>query len=165
MEMETTTNKKITPKQRFQEILAEIFELIEGSVNEGIYLQVGDHLKEAFNLFGNGQEVIRIVELVREARQNRFYKLFYKKPNKVRQHLTEAQKANHPSYSLCNCGRYYNNTDPDYLKEHLETAVHFQGLRNKKLAAKKKNTNIDDEITREIKLTAFCINHLEKINT
>jgi len=156
------------PKERFQEILMEVFELIEGSVPEGIYLQVGNQLKEANDLLTQGefpatpQIQIRIIELVREARRNTYYRRFANKPSKVRHHLTEAEKAKSDKYSLCSCGRYINNTDPDYLKEHLETSVHFQGLRNKKLAVKKGETEIDEEVQREVMLTGFCLNHLSK---
>jgi len=155
-----------SPKERFQDILLEIFDLIEGSVPEGVYLQVAEQLKQANNElnaltipavpFGN----VRIIQLVSEARQNTYYRRFRNKPTKARHHLTEAQKAKHTDYHLCSCGRYINHRKNTFVLEHLETQVHYQGLRNKKLSAKKATTSIDDEIKREVCLTAFCLNHI-----
>ena len=148
------------PKERFQEILLEIFDLIEGQVPEGIYLQVADQLKQA-NTELNALTLAtpQVITLVQEVRQNYYYRHYVQRNRKPpNPRLTEALKAKSDKYQLCSCGRYIHKKK-EYIEEHLETQVHYQGIRNKKLSAKKKSTNIEEEITREVVLSAFCLRH------
>jgi hypothetical protein len=165
MSQQSSTSTPVkTPKERFQDILLEIFDLIEGCVPEGVYLQVAEQLKQAnaeLNALGNSAQQVRIIQLVSEARQNTYYRRFHNRPQKERHHLTEAEKAIHPDYHLCSCGRYINQKNR-FILDHFKTQVHYQGLRNKRISAKKATTNIDDEIQREVCLTAFCIKHKDK---
>lgn len=150
------------PKERFQEILLEIFDLIEGCVPEGIYLQVAEQLKNAnteLNALTAPEPRIQIIQLVQEARQNQYYRRYVGKPTKERLHLTEADKAKSPDHFLCDCGRYIYKKKNAWIEDHLKTQVHYQGIRNKKLASKKKSFNIEEEIQREVALTAFCLRH------
>lgn len=149
------------PKERFQEILLEIFELIEGQVPEGIYLQVANHLTDANRqLNALTTPSPQIISLVQEVRQNYYY-LNYVQRERPKQHprITEAEKAKSPDYQLCSCGRYISNKEHKWVDEHLKTQVHYQGIRNKKLSAKKKSFNIEEEIKREVVLSAFCLKH------
>lgn len=149
------------PKERFQEILLEIFELIEGQVPDGIYLQVANHLTDAnrqLNAFT--APAPQIITLVQEVRQNYYYRNYVQRERpKQNPRLTEAEKAKSPHHQLCSCGRYISNREQEWIDEHLETQVHYQGIRNKKLSAKKKSFNIEEEIRREVVLSAFCLKH------
>jgi hypothetical protein len=74
--------------------------------------------------------------------------------------LTEAQKAKHEDYILCNCGCYIHKDEQ--LTHIKDTLKHRQGIRNKKYSAKYKNADdpkIDFEINREVLLQGFCITH------
>ncbi len=161
------------PKERFQEILLEIFNLIETCVPEGIYLEVAEQLKlanEELNELVEPPERIRIVTLIQEVRTNRYYKQYVKNKNnddkKTNQKLSDADKMKQPHiYTLCQCGRFYSHLNKQYILEHLSTHVHYQCIRNKKYSAKKSSTQIDNEVFREINLNSFCIKHLDKIQT
>jgi hypothetical protein len=164
-------NKK--PKERFQEILLTIFELIEDSVPEGVYLQVAEEMKKANNELNNivaPQPQIQIIRLIQEARQNYYYRHYVQRAKPLPAKLTEAMKAKDPNYYLCKCGRFCHRKE-EYVLEHLATHVHHQGLRNKKFAALKakkiegdelKKIDIEEEIRREVVVEGFALRHLKK---
>jgi len=152
------------PKERFQEILLEIFELIEGQVPEGIYLQVADHLTDANRQItaftAPPPPPLQVITLVQEVRQNYYYRNYVRSQRpKQNPRLTEADKAKSADHQLCSCGRYISKVKQEWIDEHLETQVHYQGIRNKKLSSKKKSFDIEDEIKREVVLSAFCLRH------
>jgi|688.fasta_scaffold862386_1 hypothetical protein len=163
------------PKEQFQNILHTIFDLIEDEVKEGVYLQVADQMKQANNLISamTEEKQVRIITLIREARHNTYYRHYYRNSryHTGNSKLNEAEKAKSSDYYLCECGRYCHKK-AEYIKEHLETEVHRQGLRNKKHSALKSRKinddikdgiNITDEINREVVVEGFCIKHLIKI--
>jgi hypothetical protein len=162
-------NKK--PKERFQEILLTIFELIEDSVPEGVYLQVAEEMKKANNELNSiVAPQVQIGRLVQEARQNYYYRHYVQRTKPLPPKMTEAKKANDPNYYLCKCGRFCHRK-AEYIEEHLATHVHHQGLRNKKFAALKakkiegdalKKVDIEEEIRREVLVEGFALKHLQK---
>jgi len=165
-------NKK--PKERFQEILLTIFELIEDSVPEGVYLQVAEEMKKANNelnsLVAPQTQQVQIVRLIVEARQNYYYRHHVQRAKPLPAKLTEAMKAKSPNHYLCRCGRFCHRKE-EYIAEHLATHIHHQGLRNKKFAALKakkiegdelKKVNIEEEIRREVLIEEFALKHLQK---
>lgn len=152
-----------TPKIKFQNILLQIFELIETNVNEGVYLEVANCMKNINDELNN---------LLREGRNNSYYRNNIRTPrNNEYKRLTEEQKSRNEKYILCSCGRFILSKT---LNKHLETQVHYLGIRNKKLTHLKDKEcinksipilngnaipNISNEVRREILLEAFCINH------
>jgi hypothetical protein len=169
----TQTEQVKKPKERFLEILMTIFELIEETVPEGVYLQVAEQLKQAnkeLDKVVTPEPQVRIVTLVQEARQNFYYRNYVTRPKPLPPRLTEAMKAKDANYYLCRCGRFCHRK-PEYIEEHLETQVHYQGIRNKKLSALKakkvegeelKKIDIEAEIRREVVVEGFALRHLQK---
>ena len=79
--------------------------------------------------------------------------------------LTEAQKENSSHYSLCNCGRYVSNVTPKFALKHLNTAVHYQGVRNRKYAHTTfNNEEINAKIKTEVVLQCFIIKHSSEVD-
>jgi hypothetical protein len=165
-------NKK--PKERFQEILLTIFELIEDSVPEGVYLQVAEQMKQANtelnSIVAPQPQQVQIVRLIVEARRNYYYRHYVQRAKPLPPKITEAMKAKSPDHYLCKCGRFCHRKE-EYIEEHLKTHIHHQGLRNKKFAALKakkiegdelRKVNIEEEIRREVLIEEFALKHLKK---
>jgi len=151
---------QMSDKEQFTAILHEVFGMIEDlTINEGLYLQFADLFKQ-MNLKAD-----RLTQIQYILADNRYYQRIRRSGTTLRkQRLTEAQKSKHPEYKLCECGRYIS-INPRWEIDHVKTLVHHQGLRNRKYARKGLH---DDKITelidREVKLNAFCLIHLWKIN-
>ena len=148
-----------SPKDQLHELMVEMFAMIEDlNTNEGQYLQFAEMFKQ-MNL-----NVNRLAEM-KTAIQSNYYYIHYVRQNTRttlrRKRLTEAQKAKHPDYLQCNCGRYIHN---DEYTNHLQTQVHYQGRRNRKYSAGvgKTEDQMRTEIGREILLQDFIIKHLVK---
>lgn len=157
--MENTQDKK--PKEQIHELMVEIFGMIEDmNINEGQYLQFAEMFKK-MNL-----NINRLAEMQKIIVQNVYYQRYIKRTTTIkRKRLTEAQKAQHPSYTLCNCGCYIHNDEQ--LNHIKNTLKHRTGLRNKKYSVKYRNPNdplIDFEINREVLLQGFCIKHFADVN-
>lgn len=150
-----------SPKEECLGIMFEVFEIIESlDIQEGKYIQLSNLLRD-MNI-----NVNRIQELRTIIINNTYYTNRERRINTLRRkRLTEAEKANNPDYSLCNCGRYikFNKTKPEWIMNHYNSLVHQQGIRNRKYAGKKiDKEQIDDFIRCEIACQAFIIKHLEK---
>nr|WPF46642.1 MAG: hypothetical protein [Lake Baikal virophage 8] len=144
-----------TEKQKFQELMVEIFLMIENlDIPEGDYLIFAEKFKQ-MNM--NLDRMSQIKTLV----INNSYYTRYVRPRTTtlrRKRLTEAQKAKHSNYMQCNCGRYIAL---DFEKEHLGTQVHYQGRRNIKYGGKNiPEEKVKTEIQREVLLQEFIIKHL-----
>ena len=142
-----------TPKEQFHELMVELFGMIENinGITEGEYLLVAEIMKK-MNLNLNRLQQIQVI-----IQANPYYARYVKSPiNYTR--LTEEDKRRRTDYKLCGCGRMIKDDD-EILREHLNTQVHYQGIRNKTLAAKKKSADIEFEIKRQIALESFCVNH------
>lgn len=159
-----------TPKQELQSIMFEAFAIIEAlDIQEGKYLELANLFRD-MNINLN-----RLGELRNIIIQNTYYQR-QQNPNTTlrRKRLTEAEKAKHSDYALCNCGRYFkffqNGQQPKRHKEHLIThlhsLVHHQGLRNRKYSKRPNTTKeeIDEFINREVVLQGFIINHLSTLH-
>lgn len=156
--MENTKDKK--PKEQLHELMVEMFLMIEEmNVNEGQYLQFADMFKQ-MNL-----NINRLTQIQQIIVQNIYYQRYVKRNTTIkRKRLTEAQKANHKSYTLCSCGSYIH-TD-EQLNHIQNTLKHRTGLRNRKYSSKYKNSEdplIDFEINREVLLQGFCIKHSAEV--
>jgi len=154
--MNTTTT---TAKNQLHTLMVEMFSMIEDmGIQEGQYLQFAEMFKQ-MNI-----NINRLTEIKTAITNNAYYRRHIDNYTHIqRQRLTEEQKRTHPDYSLCNCGRYEKTK---LLLKHYNTAVHYQGLRNRKYAL---NTESDDVInkliSREIALQSFIIKHLKKLET
>jgi hypothetical protein len=152
-----------TPKEQMNELMVEVFGMIEDlDVGDGKYIQFAELFKQ-MNI-----NVNRLTEIKQVIQTNYYYTHFVRPATKTtlkRKKLTEEQKRQDPeNYLLCNCGRYCSKTR-DFYEEHLKTMVHYQGRRNKKYASKKLPESVIKEmINREVLLQSFAIKHLEKVN-
>ena len=149
------------PKEELHEIMIEMFGMIEGlNVKEGQYLQFAEMFKQ------KNININRLTEIQQKIIQNIYYQRYIKRNTTIkRKRLTEAQKAKHSKYVLCNCGCYIHKDEE--LTHIQETLKHRQGIRNKKYSVKYKNPDdpqIDFEINREVLLQGFCITHYSKTN-
>lgn len=141
-------------KEAFKLLIGEVFGMIEGlDIQEGLYLQFADMFKQM------NMNIDRLSAIRTQVVQNVYYQRYIRttRPTLTRKKLSEAEKRMHPDYSLCDCGRYMHH---DYIDEHLETLIHFQGRRNRKYAGKGLPDGIiKDKIDREVILTHFCLKH------
>ena len=96
---------------------------------------------------------------------NTYYQRYVRPQQTVRHHrLTEAEKEKNADYTLCNCGRYVSNVTPKFALKHLNTAVHYQGVRNRKYAHTTfNNEEINAKIKTEVVLQCFIIKHLNEV--
>lgn len=152
-----------TPKEQMNELMVEVFGMIEDlDIGDGKYIQFAELFKQ-MNI-----NVNRLAEIRKEVQANHYYTHFVRPTTKTtlkRKKLTEEQKRQDPkNYLLCNCGRYCSKTR-DFYEEHLKTMVHYQGRRNKKYASKKlPEATIKEMINREVLLQSFLITHIENVN-
>lgn len=166
MEQPNQMEQQKKPKERFYDLLLKMFELIEPNVNEGILLQFADLLKDSNEMLDDlTNPQIQIIRIVQEARNNFYYRHYVRKQQKKHNRLKEADKAKNPHYTLCFCGRFCDFSKREYVKDHFNTLVHIQGIRNKKLSVKKRSVNIEEETIRDINLNAFCLLHLHAIKS
>ena len=151
-----------TPKEELHNIMVDMFAMIEDmNINEGAYLQFADMFKK-MNI-----NITKLAQIKTVLQTNTYYinhiRQSTRKSSIERKRLTEAQKAIHPLYTLCNCGRYVAK-ERVYMLEHLQTQVHYQGRRNCKYASKRPaETEIKFEINREVILQEFIIKHWCKV--
>ncbi len=149
-----------TPKEECLSIMFEVFEIIENlDIQEGQYLELANLMRD-MNINLNRLGELRTIII-----NNSYYANRGRLNTLRRKRLTEAEKANNPDYTLCNCGRYFkfNTSKPDKIMNHYNSLVHQQGLRNRKYANKKiDKEQIDNFIRCEIACQAFIIKHLEK---
>jgi hypothetical protein len=148
-----------TGKEAFTRLLQEVFAMIEElNINEGLYLQFA-------NLFRDmNMNVERLSQIRQEVIENPYYRRYVRNnpTTLVRQRLTEEQKRRSALYSLCDCGRYIANS---FMREHINTMVHFQGRRNRKYAGKGiPDSIITENINREVVLHDFTIKHIQLTN-
>jgi hypothetical protein len=147
------------PKDQLHKIMVEMFGMIEDmNTNEGQYLQFAEMFKQ-MNI-----NINRLAEMKTQLQQNYYYIHYVRPQTRIttlrRKRLTEAQKAKHTDYMLCNCGRYIHK---DEYETHLQTQVHYQGRRNRKYASKKPSeVQMKIEINREVVLQEYIIKHLVK---
>ena len=150
-----SANTKTTPKDELMTLMVEMFGMLEDmNIQEGQYLQFAEMFKQ-MNI-----NINRLAEMKTQILENHYYTHYVRNRNNTlrRKRLTEAEKAIHPSYNLCNCGRYIHK---DEQKDHLQTQVHYQGRRNRKYASKQvSEEEIKFDINREVILQSFIINHL-----
>jgi len=161
--MTTQAQTPKTPKEQMNELMVEVFGMIEDlDVGDGKYIQFAELFKQ-MNI-----NVNRLSEMKQIIQNNHYYTHFVRPATKTtlkRKKLTEEQKRQKPDlYLLCNCGRYCSK-ERDFYEEHLKTMVHYQGRRNKKYASKNiPEEKIKEMIHREVILQSFSIKHLEKVN-
>ena len=151
----------MTDKQKFQELMFEVFEMIEDlNIEEGKYLEFAGKFKE-MNI-----NLERLSQIKKNFINNTYYIRYVRPSTKTtikKKRLTEEQKRKDvKNYHLCSCGRYFSNKSK-FLLEHYRTAVHYIGLRDIKYA-KKNPDKIGFLISREVAIQSFIINHLEKVN-
>lgn len=156
---------KETPKEAVNRIMIDLFDMVENmtlnqeTFNEGKFLQVAELFKQ-MNI-----NIERLQKIKNELVNNVYYQ--HRIRNKrVVPRLTEEQKLKHKDYGLCNCGRVVKiyNTKPKWIEEHLNSQVHYQGLRNRKYAGKHNADELaNEDIKREIVIQAFIIKHLNTI--
>ena len=147
----------VTAKEEMHNLMVEVFEMIENlNIQEGDYLLFAEKFKQ-MNI-----NVTRLAEIKTAIVENVYYRRYVKRKTTIQQHrLTEEQKRRHPDYRQCNCGRFINK---NYIKEHLQTQVHYQGRRNRKYATTNlSDTKINECIDREVAIQSYIIKHLEKI--
>ena len=142
----STTQAK-TPKQAFQETMVEILGKLEDiEIPEGAYLEIANAFQK-MNI--NLDELMAL----RQTYVNNVYYQTYVRPETKRtlsqKRLTEGQKARHPDYYACSCGRHIKKT---FEKHHVETLVHAQGLRNRKVSKEcvKKSVENETEINKAL---------------
>ena len=149
------------PKEELHSIMVEMFGMIEElNIQEGHYLQFAEMFK-TMNI-----NINRLAEMKEIIYKNVYYQRYVKNRTTIkRKRLTEAEKACHHDYILCNCGCLIHK---DEQLSHINTTLkHRQGLRNKKFASKHAKADdpiIDFEINRDIVLQGFCIIHYSRIN-
>lgn len=145
-------------KEQIHELMVEMFSMIEGlQINESLYLQFADLFKKMNFNINQMNEVRKIVV------QNIYYlrESIQKTTTIRRKRLTEEEKRKDTMYVPCSCGRYVQTR---LQKNHLKTQVHYQGLRNIKLASRGlSDEQIAAAINREVALQAFIIRHLIKV--
>lgn len=147
-----------TAKDEMMELMVEVFEMIEAlDIQEGKYLEFADLFKR-MNI-----NINRLSQMKQIIIQNVYYHRYIKRNNTLkRKRLTQAQKAVHPEYLLCNCGDYIHE---DEQLNHFKTLKHQTGLRNRKYSSKKGDVDINFEINREVLLQGFCIKHQRRLGT
>jgi hypothetical protein len=147
------------PKEELNNLMVEMFGMLEDmEIQEGKYLQFAEMFKQ-MNI-----NINRLAQIKTAVQTNTYYVQHVRPATRRttlrRKRLTEAQKAIHKNYVLCNCGRYIHE---DMQQEHLQTAVHYQGRRNRKYAlTKPSEEQMELEIQREVLLQSFIIKHLVK---
>ena len=146
-----------TPKEELHTLMVEMFGMLEDmNIQEGQYLQFADMFKN-MNI-----NINRLVAMKDQIQQNVYYARYVRPASRQntlrRKRLTEAEKARHEKYTLCNCGRYIHQ---DEQNDHLQTQVHYQGRRNRKYASKQvSEQQMHFEIGREVVLQSHIIRHL-----
>ena len=145
------------PKEQLNSLMVEMFGMLEDmQIQEGQYLQFAEMFKQ-MNI-----NINRLAEMKTQIQTNQYY-IQYVRPETRRntlrrKRLTEAEKAKHPDYRLCNCGRYIHE---DEHANHLQTQVHYQGRRNRKYALNRPSEEqMKMEINREVIMQEFIIKHL-----
>lgn len=160
-----TMTSKETPKEAVNRIMIDLFDMVENmtlnqeTFSENKFLQVAELFKQ-MNI-----NIDRLQRIKTELVNNVYYQREIRN-RRQRGRLTEAEKIKHKDYGLCNCGRMVkmNNTKPRWIREHLNSQVHYQGLRNRKYAGKHNADELaNEDIKREIVIQAFIINHLNTI--
>lgn len=156
---------KETPKEAVNRIMIDLFDMVENmtlnqeTFSENKFLQVAELFKQ-MNI-----NIDRLQQIKTELVNNVYYQQRIRN-RRIVPRLTEAQKLKHEDYGLCNCGRMVKvrHTKPKWIEEHLNTQVHYQGLRNRKYAGKYNADELaNEDIKREIVIQAFIINHLNRI--
>ena len=160
MSNEPTTTINNTPKDDLHKIMVEMFMMIEEmDIQEGKYLEFAEMFK-SMNI-----SIDRLSAMRNQIIINTYYQR-HVRPQRASSNprLTEAQKENSSHYSLCNCGRYVSNVTPKFALKHLNTAVHYQGVRNRKYAHTTfNNEEINDKIKTEVVIQCFIIKHLIEV--
>ena len=131
----------------------------EMDIQEGKYLEFAELFK-SMNI-----DIDRLVGMRQQIIVNTYYQRYVRPQQTVRHHrLTEAEKEKDADYTLCNCGRYVSNVTPKFALKHLNTAVHYQGVRNRKYAHTTfNNEEINAKIKTEVVLQCFIIKHLSEV--
>jgi hypothetical protein len=156
----STTTTINTPKEELNQIMVEMFMMIEEmDIQEGKYLEFAEMFK-SMNL-----NIDRLAGMRQQIIVNTYYQRYVRPQQTVRHHrLTEAEKEKNADYTLCNCGRYVSNVTPKFALKHLNTAVHYQGVRNRKYAHTTfNNEEINAKIKTEVVLQCFIIKHLSEV--
>ena len=160
MSNQSSTTTINTPKEELNQIMIEMFMMIEEmDIQEGKYLEFAEMFK-SMNL-----NIDRLAGMRNQIIVNTYYRRYVRPQTTVNQkRLTEAEKEKKTEYSLCNCGRYVSNVTPKFALKHLNTAVHYQGVRNRKYAHTTfNNEEINDKIKTEVVIQCFIIKHLIEV--
>ena len=160
MSNQSSTTTINTPKEELNQIMIEMFMMIEEmDIQEGKYLEFAEMFK-SMNL-----NIDRLAGMRNQIIVNTYYRRYVRPQTTVNQkRLTEAEKEKKNEYSLCNCGRYVSNVTPKFALKHLNTAVHYQGVRNRKYAHTTfNNEEINDKIKTEVVIQCFIIKHLIEV--
>ena len=156
----STTTINNTPKEELNKLMVEMFMMIEEmDIQEGKYLEFAEMFK-SMNL-----NIDRLAGMRQQIIVNTYYQRYVRPQQTVRHHrLTEAEKEKNADYTLCNCGRYVSNVTPKFALKHLNTAVHYQGVRNRKYAHTTfNNEEINAKIKTEVVLQCFIIKHSNEV--
>jgi hypothetical protein len=148
----------VTAKEEMNNLMVEVFEMIENlNIKEGDYLIFAEKFKQMNINIGRLAEIKTVIV------ENVYYRRYIKRNTTIQQkRLTEEQKRRHEDYCQCNCGRFINKKN--YVKEHLQTQVHYQGRRNRRYAnTHLSDTKINECIDREVAIQSYIIKHLETI--
>jgi hypothetical protein len=142
--------------------MVEMFMMIEEmNIQEGKYLEFAEMFK-SMNI-----NIDRLAGMRNQIVVNTYYQRHVRAQRaSSNPRLTEAQKQNNSHYSLCNCGRYVSNVQAKFILKHLNTAVHYQGVRNRKyahLVDTFNNEEINDKIKTEVVIQCFIIKHLIEV--
>lgn len=147
----------VSAKEEMNNLMVEVFEMIENlNIKEGDYLLFAEKFKQM------NVNITRLAEIKTIIINNVYYRRYLKRTTTIQQkRLTEEEKRRDPNYGQCNCGRFIKK---QYVKEHLQTQVHYQGRRNRRYATTNLNdTKINECIDREVAIQSYIIKHLETI--
>ena len=129
-----------TAKQSFQETMVDILERLEDmEIPEGAYLEIANAFQKM------NVNLDELLALRRTYIDNVYYQTFVRRETRrtlSQKRLTEGEKARHPDYYPCSCGRHIKKC---YEKNHLETLVHAQGIRNRKVSKECGKNAIESE--------------------
>jgi len=141
-------------KAEFKNIMINILDLVETicekyPVESQEYLNICNEFKNANLKFDD------LMGAVNQLKENTYYNNYVRNGNtKNNVILSDEQKSLDDKYMLCECGCYVRR---DHIARHKNTDKHHKLIRNKKMVLKKKNLDISEEISKELKLSALML--------
>ena len=158
-----------TPKEKYLDAIVRLLGIIDEiapNINDGVYLNMCNELKELYDF--DFSELIKVREIIIN---NVYYQREIRRQVARKCPLTDTQKLASKDYMICECGRIIKQ---DYYDTHIQSITHKRVMENDevltngmpkpdRLNIRMKVNKRPIELQRKIRLEAFIINHLAKV--